>query len=512
MAATQTGRRPRWALPPQPPETWLSPVWSALLAAALTVAIAVPVVQIGVGSGPYVVELAIVHAVSSAAAIIAAHALLVEHSVRHDPWLRWASAGFACAYLLLLGRALTGFDVIGHALGYLALAAVPLYAITRTLATRPAHVLAVPAAVLAAAAGAAVVAETSLPDLVGGPVWAGVSVLSLGAFGAWRTIDRPRGWVWLCLLLTAAAAGAQILAVDMYDNAWWVAVAAETIAVAVPAAGIGIETAWGFGRQSRRWRQLETEVRALRTASPLLPGRSVTPDDDEGLPGRTELQVLIDAGLVRVAIQPVIELQTGAVVGHEALSRFGGRVPTDRWFKAASKYGMGGQLERVTLLAAVELLPNLPANEFLAVNISPAALADREVMRLLDGIDLSRIVVEITEHEAVADYRVTRTSLGALRREGARIAVDDTGAGFASLRHVLMLQPDVIKLDTSLTRQIEVDKRQQQLVRAVTVFSHQVGAVVLAEGIETPAQLDVLRHIGVPLGQGWHLGVPVLSE
>ena len=94
---------------------------------------------------------------------------------------------------------------------------------------------------------------------------------------------------------------------------------------------------------------------------------------------------------------------------------------------------------------------------------------------------------------------------------GARIAVDDTGAGFASLRHVLMLQPDVIKLDTSLTRGIETDKRQQDLVRAVTDFAEQVGADVLAEGIETQGQLDQLTYIGVHLGQGWHLGVPVLT-
>jgi EAL domain-containing protein (putative c-di-GMP-specific phosphodiesterase class I) len=130
---------------------------------------------------------------------------------------------------------------------------------------------------------------------------------------------------------------------------------------------------------------------------------------------------------------------------------------------------------------------------------------------LLDAVDLSRVVVEITEHEAVADYIVTRIALDRLRRAGARIAVDDTGAGFASLRHVLMLQPDVIKLDTSLTRGIETDKRQQDLVRAVTVFGAQVGAAVLAEGIETQGQLDQLRHIGVHLGQGWHLGVPVLT-
>jgi EAL domain-containing protein (putative c-di-GMP-specific phosphodiesterase class I) len=278
----------------------------------------------------------------------------------------------------------------------------------------------------------------------------------------------------------------------------------------VPALALGLRTGMGYGRQSRRWRLLEAEVKALRRGTRLLPGRSVTPEDDEGLPGKPEVRAILDTAAVRVALQPVIELPSGAVVGNEALSRFGGRIPTDRWFKAANKYGYGDELERLCLGSALALLPGLPAEQFLAVNISPAALADEGVLALLEAADLRRVVVEITEHEAVENYAVTREALGRLRSAGARIAVDDTGAGFASLRHVLMLQPDVIKLDLSLTRDVDVDRRQQALVRAVTAFSAQVGATVLAEGVETQAQLDTLREIGVRLGQGWHLGVPVL--
>jgi EAL domain-containing protein (putative c-di-GMP-specific phosphodiesterase class I) len=338
-----------------------------------------------------------------------------------------------------------------------------------------------------------------------------VAALCLLGLAAWHVWRRPGLWVSLSLLLAAVSAGLRSGAETRYDDLWNAGLYAELAAFVVPALGIGLSTSWPFGRQSRQWRTLEADVRQLRRASPLLPGRSVTPDDDEGLPADTDVHELITTARVRVAIQPVVALQAGGVVGHEALSRFGGRVPTDRWFKAASKYGLGGELERLTLHAALQLLPALPAAEFLAVNISPAALGDQQVVRLLDDVDLSRVVVEITEHEAVADYAVTRRSLDRLRRAGARIAVDDTGAGFASLRHVLMLQPDVIKLDTSLTRGIETDKRQQDLVRAVTDFAEQVGADVLAEGIETQGQLEQLTYIGVHLGQGWHLGVPVLT-
>jgi EAL domain-containing protein (putative c-di-GMP-specific phosphodiesterase class I) len=205
-----------------------------------------------------------------------------------------------------------------------------------------------------------------------------------------------------------------------------------------------------------------------------------------------------------------MSLDDQSVVGFEALSRFGGRVPTDRWFRGASRCGLGGELERLTLKAALGLLPGLAPDVFLAVNVSPAALEDATVIDLLHGSELSRVVVEVTEHEAVADYVVMRGVLDRLRARGARIAVDDTGAGFASLRHVLMLQPDVIKLDTSLSRDVHHSARQQQLVTALLTFDHEVGCVVLAEGIETEEPLDALRGLGVPLGQGWHLGVPTV--
>jgi EAL domain-containing protein (putative c-di-GMP-specific phosphodiesterase class I) len=319
-----------------------------------------------------------------------------------------------------------------------------------------------------------------------------------------------RRWVGVGLALAAVAGVLHAFASRREDDLWWAAIGAEVLSFLVPALALATRTTLGYGRQSRRWRQLEAEVKALRRGSRLLEGRSITPEDDEGLPGKAEVRAILDEAAVRVALQPVIELPTGAVHGNEALSRFGGRVPTDRWFKAASKHGLGAELEQLCLSAALKMLPTLPPEQFLAVNISPAALVDSRVQALLEGVDLHRVVVEITEHEAVEDYALTRRVLGRLRAAGARIAVDDTGAGFASLRHVLMLQPDIIKLDLSLTRDVDVDRRQQALVRAVTAFAAQVGTTVLAEGVETQEQLDTLREIGVQLGQGWHLGVPVL--
>ena len=458
-----------------------------------------------------VTALAVAWALGAVGAIVTAHGLLVEHSVRGDRRLRWLAAGFATSYVLLVVRSLNTADHVGDALTLLLLSAVPVYALTTWLSRQAAWLLLLPGLLLVVAGGLAYGFPDRLPDLLGDRSWLAVAALSVLAVLVWRGVRHPGVWVTLSLMVGAGAAALRATDETGYAGGWDAPLGAEVATFLLPALAIGLTTSLTFWRQARQWHQLEADVRQLRRASPLLPGRSVTPDDDEGLPEDHDVEALIKAGQVRVAIQPVVALQTGRVVGHEALSRFGGRVPTDRWFKAASKYNLGGELERLTLHAALQLLPALPAAEFLAVNVSPAALGDPQVVALLDGVDLSRVVVEITEHEAVADYIVTRAALDRLRRAGARIAVDDTGAGFASLRHVLMLQPDVIKLDTSLTRGIETDKRQQDLVRAVTVFGEQVGADVLAEGIETQGQLDQLRHIGVHLGQGWHLGVPVLT-
>jgi EAL domain-containing protein (putative c-di-GMP-specific phosphodiesterase class I) len=343
----------------------------------------------------------------------------------------------------------------------------------------------------------------------------GVALIAAAAAVWWqRSAPRHRGgtWAWVSLgLATTAAAGLVLaLAEQRFHPLWWTGQVLLALAVVLPALGLSLISAAGYRRQSRRWRQLVTEVADLRAASPLLPGLSVSPEDDEGLPSERDVRTLIDAGLVKVALQPVVQLDDGSVVGFEALSRFGGRVPTDRWFRAASRYGLGGELERLTLGNALALLPGLQPEAFLAVNVSPAALEDDQVLALLHASDLTRVVVEVTEHEAVGDYLEMRVVLDALRRSGARIAVDDTGAGFASLRHVLMLQPDVVKLDTSLSRAVHYDERQRRLVTALLTFAREVGSVVLAEGIETEEQLDALRDLGMPLGQGWHLGVPTI--
>ncbi len=503
MRDTRTARGPRWALPPRPPDAWLHRAWSSALLAAAGVVVVLPGLRLALDRPGVVAWRMALDVATSLAAVSAAYALLVEHVVRGRARVRWLALGFGVAAAPLLLRSLQLGSAVDRGAALVALAAPAAFAAT-TFVARSLWMALLPLTLLA---GLGLAVGQHRP---GDALWWGVVALCL--LGAAHRQALRRAQVWVTAGLLGCAAAAALYAVASGEGASlgrvnWVMLAA----FGGPGLGLGLTAASGYGQQSRRWHQLEREVLALRTGSPLLPNRSVTPEDDEGLPGAEEVQELIDRGAVQIAIQPVVELSTGAVVGYEALSRFGGRIPTDRWFKAASRYGLSGALERITLSKALTLLDSLPADEFLAVNISPAALADEVVIALLSGADLSRVVVEITEHEAVSDYDFARRTLGALRSRRARIAVDDTGAGFASLRHVLMLQPELIKLDTSLTRGIERDEKQQALVRAVTVFAAQVGADVLAEGIEEQAQLDAVLAIGVRYGQGWHLGVPVIA-
>ena len=149
---------------------------------------------------------------------------------------------------------------------------------------------------------------------------------------------------------------------------------------------------------------------------------------------------------------------------------------------------------------------------FLSLNVSPAVAASPGLARALEGRRLDDLVLEVTEHERVEDYPALLRHLAPLRAAGLRIAVDDAGAGFASMRHVLALAPEFIKLDMSLIRDVHRDPTRRALAAALTTFAQQTGADVVAEGIETAAELRCLQQLGVSHGQGYHLGRPRPSD
>jgi EAL domain-containing protein (putative c-di-GMP-specific phosphodiesterase class I) len=222
------------------------------------------------------------------------------------------------------------------------------------------------------------------------------------------------------------------------------------------------------------------------------------------------VQRMLEEDAFNIVVQPIADLQSGRVVGVEALSRFNAapdRTP-DGWFNEAKEVGLGLELELKTVRGALELVERLPRDMYLAVNLSPDTIASPRFVELMEGIPPERIVLEVTEHAPVDDYGVLAKALEPFRARGCRLAVDDAGAGFASFRHILRLNPDVIKLDMTLTRNIDHDPARRALASGLISFASDLGAKIIAEGIENTSELGALRVLGVGLGQGYYLGRP----
>ncbi len=218
---------------------------------------------------------------------------------------------------------------------------------------------------------------------------------------------------------------------------------------------------------------------------------------------------------VRVVFQSVWDIPTQSVHGFECLSRFDAepRRPPDQWFEAAAGAGVGLDLELHTIDKALRALKDFPVGMTLNINSSPDLILSGRLQQLLaQGHDLSRLILEVTEHAAIPDYKAMSDALAPLRAQGVRLAVDDAGAGYSSMRHILNLCPDVIKLDMSLTRDIDTDPKRRALAKGLTSFAHEIGAKVVAEGVETAAELQTLAHLGVDSAQGYYLAKPLALD
>lgn len=204
--------------------------------------------------------------------------------------------------------------------------------------------------------------------------------------------------------------------------------------------------------------------------------------------------------------QPVCDLATGHVVGLEALTRFIGAGP-EEVFGQAQLLGRLQELEIATLTVALAAAERLPLDRWLSVNVSPGLLADTPTLeRLLAGCQ-RHVVLELSEHEAVIDYGTLTTSLKGLG-SGVSLAIDDAGAGFSSLRHILETSPAWVKLDIGLVRGVDADPARQALVAGLVHFALQARISLIAEGIETRAEFDTLKALGVEFGQGFLIARP----
>jgi EAL domain-containing protein (putative c-di-GMP-specific phosphodiesterase class I) len=211
-----------------------------------------------------------------------------------------------------------------------------------------------------------------------------------------------------------------------------------------------------------------------------------------------------------IVFQPILDLQSRSVVSCEALCRFKSmpyRSP-DKWFKDAGDVGLGGALERAVLKTTLAAFPLLPPSLSLSINASPELVISGGLSDLIPARDADRIIVEITEHAAVSNYAALHAQLAPLKQLGVRIAVDDAGAGYSGLQHIVQLGADIIKMDMSLTRAIDTDPARRALASAMVFYGREMGARIVAEGIETEAELQTLQLLGAERGQGYLLGKP----
>jgi EAL domain-containing protein (putative c-di-GMP-specific phosphodiesterase class I) len=223
---------------------------------------------------------------------------------------------------------------------------------------------------------------------------------------------------------------------------------------------------------------------------------------------RRQIRRLWAEGELETVFQPMIELCSKHRVAYEALTRFPSQErSTSECFADATKFGVGSDLELAAVRSALTFLVEFPAETRLSINVSPAVAVSYDFFELVAPV-AQRLIIELTEHEPVEDYDELVETLSQLRSMGALIAIDDVGAGFATLGHILRLAPDILKLDLSLTHGVESDSGTRALTSALIDFANTTGTLITAEGIETEGELTLLRRLGVNHGQGYLLGRP----
>ncbi|MDI3239965.1 EAL domain-containing protein [Arthrobacter sp. AL08] len=211
------------------------------------------------------------------------------------------------------------------------------------------------------------------------------------------------------------------------------------------------------------------------------------------------------------AFQPIVDTARGSVVGYEALARFPGFTEQNPevWFSAARDHGKSAELESAALRTALAARSTLPTNCFLTLNVSPELLGTEEIRSIWrEEGNLGGLIVELTEQTPIDSYVGLEPDLNQLRAAGALIAVDDAGAGYAGLRHLLSLRPSLIKIDRDLIQDVDRDEAKRALIEMLGTFASRVDAWILAEGVERVEELDALVSLGVPLVQGYYLARP----
>ncbi|HEU4978218.1 MAG TPA: GGDEF and EAL domain-containing protein [Solirubrobacteraceae bacterium] len=333
----------------------------------------------------------------------------------------------------------------------------------------------------------------------------------------------------LCDRIRDAACGAHAIARPGNDEIVVVARAGQADAIAqrilvefarAPVSGHRVTVSIGIADAPNHGRDASTLLRAagdaLRTAKGEGKARAcrfsgTLPTSAERDELRRQVEGLCNPGRIAIEVQPIAPVDGGPVKLFESLARFGaaGGGSPARWLHAAEEVGLRVELELACLRAALRVWVTRPEGSSMSVNVSPDVLGRPDAIASFTALgDLHGLVLEITEEAIVEDYEALLETLAPLVAEGLQIAVDDVGAGQATMRHVVALRPAFLKLDRTLVRGVDHDPAHGALIDALQGYAQRVGALIVAEGVETQAELDALRALGIPLVQGYHVGRP----
>ena len=226
---------------------------------------------------------------------------------------------------------------------------------------------------------------------------------------------------------------------------------------------------------------------------------------------RAEIESCISDRAFALAYQPIVHLDTGTLAGVEALCRFHDGAPPERRFRQSERLGLAADLDLAIIERALDDVAALPPGD-VSVNLSPSTILDERLCDLLVGADVGgeRLVIEVTEHARIPDYQKAQDQLAVIRESGIRLAVDDAGAGYSTFEHILSLRPDMIKMDRSITHDIDSDGARRALAAALVLFGADIGATIVAEGVETSDEIAALRRAGIHWAQGFALGPPAM--
>ena len=259
----------------------------------------------------------------------------------------------------------------------------------------------------------------------------------------------------------------------------------------------------------------ERDIGVLRAFAALATEQIETHLDTDYRLSRIDKRItkLIGDRAMQIHQQPIHSIKEGKPVGVECLARFPDAMMRgpDKWFEEAAEIGRGLELELLAVECALESLKQVPKDFYVSVNASPDTIMSGALHQVLERAGKKNLVVEVTEHQQVDDYAALKKALKPISKY-ARIAIDDVGSGYAGLRHLVDLGPDMLKLDMTLTRDIHQDLARCALVGAMVRFSEAIGSKLIAEGVEHAEEAEVLKKLGVEYAQGYYFGKPMPVE